>query len=270
MRPDTCEWCCPNCCCSFGGRAETGSSPPVPACGNGMVRLWKAMVTHTRHPDVHLPSTEYDQYLHKYHPAPAKGMFLDLTNFGKGCCSADGKNEFSLSANGNFILKFVFPDASQLFDAESVTQQEGSVLAAERPCPLLKTTSSFPHGRHHSSRCFAAVGPLVCPLQPSPPLWSAPVAGALSPCPLNPFSAHFAASLPFTNPSTNKDALPASLENWERRAHEGCWKSILVLLHMLSSPSSANPSPFAIYLSTCQSTTLKYFWLYINLVCFMT
>lgn len=173
MRPDTCEWCCPNCCCSFGGRAETGSSPPVPPCGNGMVRLWKAMVTHTRHPDVHLPSTEYDQYLHKYHPAPAKGMFLDLTNFGKGCCSADGKNEFSLSANGNFILKFVFPDASQLFDAESVTQQEGSVLAAERPCPLLKTTSSFPHGRHHSSRCFAAVGPLVCPLQPSPPLWSA-------------------------------------------------------------------------------------------------
>lgn len=123
------------------------------------------MVTHTRHPDVCLPSAGRDQYLHKYHPAPAKAIFLDLTDFGKGCCSADGKNEFSLSANGNFILKFVFPDASQLFDAESVTQQEGPVLAAKIPCQLLKTTSSFPCGRHHSPQCSAAVGPLICPLQ---------------------------------------------------------------------------------------------------------
>lgn len=132
-----------------------------------------------------------------------------------GVCSA----EFSLLANGNFILKFVFPDASQLFDAESLSQQEGPVLAANRPCPLLKTTSSFPHGRRHSSWCSAAAGPLVHPLQPSPPLWSAPVAGASSPCPLNPFSAYFAASLPSTNPSTNQDALPPSLENWKRREH---------------------------------------------------
>lgn len=128
------------------------------------------MVTHTQHPDMLLPSTERDRYLNKYHPDPAKGIFLDLTNFGKGCCSADGKNEFSLLANGNFILKFVFPDASQLFDAESVSQQEGPVLAAERPCPLIETTSSFPHGRHHSSWWSAAAGPLAQPLQPSPPL----------------------------------------------------------------------------------------------------
>lgn len=86
-----------------------------------------------------------------------------------GVCSA----EFSLLANGNFILKFVFPDASQLFDAESLSQQEGPVLAAERPCPLLKTTSSFPHGRHHimvlcccRSPCppsAALSSPLICP-----------------------------------------------------------------------------------------------------------
>lgn len=141
-----------------------------------------------------------DQYLHKYHPATAKGIFLVLTNFGKGCCSADGKNEFSLPANGNFTLKCVFADASQLFDAELVTQQDRPVLAVKRPFPLLETTFSFPCGRQHSPQCSAAVGALVLPLQSSPhsdlPLWLMSLLLDLS-CSLNLFSAYFAAFLSF-------------------------------------------------------------------------
>lgn len=153
-----------------------------------------------------------------------------------------GRMSFSLPANEYFILKFVFPDASKLFDVESVTQQEGPVLAAERSCPLLKATSSFLRGRHQSQWCSAAAGSLVCPLWPSLPLSSAPVAGAYSLCPLNLFSAYFAASVP----STNKDALPACMDNRERTACGGEQRCSSSILHMLSSLSLANSSPFVI------------------------
>lgn len=37
---------------------------------------------------------QHHQCLHKYHPATAKAIFLVLSNFGKGCCSAAGKMSF--------------------------------------------------------------------------------------------------------------------------------------------------------------------------------
>lgn len=180
-----------------------------------------------------------------------------------------GRMSFSLPANENFILKFVFPDASKLFDAELVTQQEGPVLAAERPCPLLKATSSFLCGRHQSLRCSAAAGSLVCPLQPSPPLWSAPVAGAYSPCPLlssEPFFCLFCCLCPF-----HQQGCSFSIDG--ELGEESMWRRTRMLFQ---HPSCALLSQFSKLFSLCHlsyppaKVPPKYFQLYINLVYFMT
>lgn len=183
-----------------------------------------------------------------------------MTNFGKGCCSADGKNEFSLPANGNFTLKCVFPDASQLFDAESVTQQDRPVLTVKRPFPLLETTFSFPCGRQHSPQCSAAVGALVLPLQSSPhsdlPLWLMSLLLDLS-CSLNLFSAYFAAFLSFHQQGCS----PAPSENCEKRTCEGCWKTPLVSFTCCPLPVQQTLLPL-LFVTTCQSTTQIFLALY--------
>lgn len=189
MRPGTRERHCLNCCCSFSGRAQMGSSPPVPPCGNGVVRLWKAMATHTRHPDVFLPSTEPDQYLHKYHPAPAKDLFLDLTNFGDGCHSADRKNEFPSLSKWKFYPHICIPrcfsalwcwisDTARrtCFGCRETmpTPQDNIQLSMwETPLTTVQCCCGFPH-----PASAALFFPLICPCGwhafslPSSALWT--------------------------------------------------------------------------------------------------
>lgn len=208
---------------------------------------------------------QHDQYLHKYHPAIAKGIFLVLTNFGKGCCSADGKMSF-LCLQMEILSSNV---SSQMLLSSLMLNQWHSktdLFWLSRDHPLLKTAFSFPCGRQHSPQSSAAAGALVLPLQPSPrcdlPLWLVSLLPDLS-CPLNSFSAYFAVSFSLHQQGCS----PAPLENWERRTHP------LTLGEPPCSPSPAVLSQFSksfslchLSLSTCQRTILKSFWLYLNLV----
>lgn len=210
---------------------------------------------------------QHHQCLHKYHPATAKAIFLVLSNFGKGCCSAAWKMSFPclqmeiLSSN---VHSQMFLSSLMLSQWHSKTDLFwlwiDHPLSPQENCSVFHVWDSTHHG--------ALL--LWVPLFFLSLLWSSPVADAPSPSPLlplNPFSAYFAVSITFHQQGCS----PAPLESWERRSHP------LMLEDPPCSPSSAVLSQFSKSFSLChlslsihQRTILKYFWLCINPASFMT